>query len=548
MRTKTEKLTALGLGVCLATQLTWAQGSLTPPGAPAPTMKTLEQIEPRRLIAATGYRITQPGSYYLATNLITADGISGIPAIQIFTNDVTIDLNGFSILGESGGGNGIQVNPNCWNVLVRNGTIRDCYDQGLYARDAEQCAFEDLRILNNGRSTSHDGLQAGNFARVVNCRIEGNGGEGLEIGDASEIRGCAIVSNTDGLVVGGDGRIEGNTIMNNANDGLRITGSSSYVADNIVKGNTDNYDLAAGNQLNLLICEIPESLDWPCSARLAGTLTSPLTSMYGITVNADDVTIDLGGHTLIGPGTSSGSGIYQDYAFRNLTVRNGKVVNWGGWAGISAFGTGNQLHGLQAATNYYGIMVGNGNTLSDCTASYNSGYGIYAVSSGGTLRNCTASDNSYGGIYANSGWTISDCTAYHNNYFGFSASFGCSFNDCVAKDNISNGIVIGIENRIEHCVSSYNGYLSGSGDGIHVVGHDNRIDGNNVTWNHQGIDVDGTGNFIARNTASGNAINWDIVAGNVCLVVQANNTTTAISGDAGGIDPGSTDPNANFTY
>ncbi|MDO8631854.1 MAG: hypothetical protein Q7R41_15310, partial [Phycisphaerales bacterium] len=63
----------------------------------------------------------------------------------------------------------------------------------------------------------------------------------------------------------------------------------------------------------------------------------------------------------------------------------------------------------------------------------------------------------------------------------------------------------------------------------------------------RGIDVDGTGNIIVRNTCSGNATNWDIVAGNVSLVVQGV-AGAAILGNTGGVAPGSTDPNANFTY
>ena len=65
-----------------------AQGSLTPPGAPAPTMKTLQQIEPRTAITNTGaVTISQPGSYYLTANLAVSSG----DAITIATNGVTLD-------------------------------------------------------------------------------------------------------------------------------------------------------------------------------------------------------------------------------------------------------------------------------------------------------------------------------------------------------------------------------------------------------------------------------------------------------------------------
>ena len=56
-----------------------------------------------------------------------------------------------------------------------------------------------------------------------------------------------------------------------------------------------------------------------------------------------------------------------------------------------------------------------------------------------------------------------------------------------------------------------------------------------------------SGNIIVRNTASGNTLNWDVAANNACLVVYRTGCT-AISGNSGGSAPGSTDPNANFTY
>ena len=84
----------------------FAQGSLTPPGAPAPTMKSLDQVEARTIVNAANtpgdannlFIITNSGSYYLTTNLV---GVSGKSGISITANDVTLDLNGFALLGVS---------------------------------------------------------------------------------------------------------------------------------------------------------------------------------------------------------------------------------------------------------------------------------------------------------------------------------------------------------------------------------------------------------------------------------------------------------------
>src|SRR3954471_11169771 len=76
------------------------QGSLTPPGAPAPNGRTLTQVEPRTDIstlpgtATAVYSITVPGSYYLTSNLA---GAASKDTIVVTTTGVTIDLNGFSL-------------------------------------------------------------------------------------------------------------------------------------------------------------------------------------------------------------------------------------------------------------------------------------------------------------------------------------------------------------------------------------------------------------------------------------------------------------------
>ena len=102
----------------------FAQGSLTPPGAPAPTMKSLDQIEARTAITSTRrfMTITQPGSYYLTHNLTVSSG----DGIDINTNNVTLDLNGFTIssTAASATGYGIFLNSGLRNITIANGFIQ----------------------------------------------------------------------------------------------------------------------------------------------------------------------------------------------------------------------------------------------------------------------------------------------------------------------------------------------------------------------------------------------------------------------------------------
>ena len=556
---------AVFVALCVAT-VTFGQGSLTPSGAPAPTMKTLDQVEPRVPIS-TSTTINSAGSYYLATNIVTS-GTS--PGIIISADNVTLDLNGFSILGSGASGNGISISAGVDNAVVRNGTIRDCYHHGIYAANATNCVFRDIRVLNNARAGGalYGGIHAGLRAQVKNCRIIGNHGGG-------------IIAKNDSIV-------SGNVIENQGGTGLRVTGSGTYIANNIVKGNGDNYDLSSGNQLNLLLCEIPETLDWPCSVKLVGTLTCSQTNVNGITVNADDVSINLNGHTLIGPGASSGHGIDQADTYRNLSVENGKVVEWHGInkGGIYADGNAARIHGIQAFTNYYGISADGGSTIDSCITSYNTGIGIHAYSTtingcvtrnngiygiyatfSSTISDCVARKNADNGIYLGSGCTIFDCTvrenggdgiyvyyggaisgcvAYNNGDDGIYANSGSTLSGCTAYENTGDGIQISSGCRVLDNICNHNGY-NGDGAGIHATSS-NRIDGNNVIGNDRGIDVDHDGNFITHNIASDNTVNWDVAAGNVCLVVNATTTGGAINGDSGGTAPGSTDPNANFTY
>lgn len=112
------------------------QGSLAPPGAPAPTQRSLQQVEPRVPVstlpgdASAAVLITQPGSYYLSGNVTAGPGQAGI---AIVANLVTLDLNGFAITGNAGSTYGIELRGSRFQIAIENGIVRTFDSGGIFA-------------------------------------------------------------------------------------------------------------------------------------------------------------------------------------------------------------------------------------------------------------------------------------------------------------------------------------------------------------------------------------------------------------------------------
>lgn len=309
----------------------------------------------------------------------------------------------------------------------------------------------------------------------------------------------------------------------------------------------------------------------------------------GIVIALGDVTLDLDGFAVIG---TSGSLTGILVAGDGVSIHNGTIRNWGndgvnlfsntseycllsdlrcianGGNGISASNACVIRNCTSALNQSDGLLIGAGGTITGCTARVNSGRG-YSLSSRCVASHCTAEFNDTEGFLVGSGCVISNCAVAGNGSVGIDGSASCSITECTVSSSGGDGIQVSTGSTVQRCnltsnfgdgiqasdsclvlqnICIANGNGNGFGAGIHILGSDNRVEGNNCVGADQGIDVDLAGNVIVRNTCSSNITNWSIAVGNVCLVANAQTNGSAINGNSGGVAPGSTDPNANFTY
>jgi parallel beta-helix repeat protein len=534
-----------------------AQGPLTPPGAPAPTMKTLDQVAPRIPVNSTTtpgdatsvFKITQPGSYYLTGNIT---GVSGKNGIYVTAGNVTLDLMGFDLVGVAGSLDGIHVDnlAASVNYAVRNGSVRNWGGDGIELNVQGKHRVSDIRVLNNGgngilcNSGVVDGCVAfgnGAFgvlatsAIVSHTTANSNGGTGIK---AAIITDCTASSNTgDGLdastgavthceasVNGGAGIIgdfgtvvTGCSVIANTGNGITLD-NGSIATDCYVRGNH-----AIGISATI-------------GSRIAGC-TSQKNDGAGISTG-DSCIIEHCVAYFNGLAAAPAAGISAGTSCTITDCASRENKSYGIFTGVGA-----QVAHCVAEVNggSAGISVGGESVVSDCVARANTS--ISSISAGislgtsGTATNCVASDNT------------TSATPTASTGMGINASSGCAIHHCIARNNYGDGIRTSSDSVVEGNAADSNGIGTGGGAGIHVTSSDNRVEGNNVTDNDRGIDVDVSGNLVIRNSASGNTSNYEIVAGNAVGAIVVTAASVAISGNgpfASSLT--STDPWANFSY
>lgn len=585
-----------------------AQGSLTPPGVPGPTMKTLDQIEPRTAISALPFTITASGSYYVAGNLTPFPSGGGI---TVDANNVTLDLGGFELAGNGGSTSGIRITALRSNVVIRNGTVRGWGGSGV-AVDAITVArvrVESVRAIAN----SGHGIAVGIDAVIADCHASGNVLDGINAGDGAHIlRSRAEAQNRGGIVAGLKSVVADCAATGNDRDGFS-TGNGSVISNSLADGNallgffcrndsvvdrclatnntstgirlgdgaTITNSVAAANSTGIFATgtcsaenlvargNLGSGIAFSNSSSLKNCSAMGNQGTVGISAGAGSTLTNCHAHSNTSTAVSSAgiavgarSTLIGCSATGNLNTNATPSASTG--TGISAGATCTLRDCVAQANRGDGIRAGNGSVMTGCSADANQGqYGI-SVGEESIVTHCTARGNTStmsisAGIHAFQNSSVIGCSASENTStagtlteftgVGIIAGDGSVIRECQVRQNVGDGIrAWGTDCLVIGNLASANGVPIGNAAGIRITGFNCRVEGNTITGNDRGIDVIQAENFIARNTARGNTTNYEIAAGNsVGTIVQSPNSA-AISGLTGGAGVGSTDPWANFSF
>lgn len=290
-----------------------------------------------------------------------------------------------------------------------------------------------------------------------------------------------------------------------------------------------------------------------------------------ITVAASNVTLDLAGFTLSGPGADSGIvGVSSAADAANMRLSDGTITGFG--IGIDAPGRNARLSGLRVAGNGLGMSV-TASLIADCAATENltvgimtragqyfvPGYDGVAVSGGVVVERCAAIANGEAGFVLAEGALLIDSAASINKRLGIDTTGACRIQRCTIDGTLADGGVPGYgvslttgsiicdstvrgcanggvflsssRNAVKNCNISANGDFGIGGpsgangyycdiSGCHVSGHvgspgygisvvDNCSITNNIVINNYeaGISLAGSASRVVGNMGRGNGHN-----------------------------------------
>ena len=165
-----EKITIILL--LLLTMKAFA-GDLNPTSSPGPTMKTLDEVEPRIPIHKEDLPlvIKSSGSYYLAESIVYGgNGVgAGNAAISVESDSVTIDLCGFTLDGNQNNNSTAGIYSDKFRyITVKNGQVIGYKSHCIRLAGESSCSN---CVENINSSASDNPIVLGDNSAVINCKV-----------------------------------------------------------------------------------------------------------------------------------------------------------------------------------------------------------------------------------------------------------------------------------------------------------------------------------------------------------------------------------------
>lgn len=200
--------------------------------------------------------LSRSGSYRLTDNLDLRDSAnpSNLTAIEITADDVTVDLNGFTIRGPTvctgsppaqalvcspvGSGRGVATSGTRRAIRIGNGIIDGAGGDGILCGDG--CQVERITVRHNGNR----GLRLGEGGMIRECHAERNRFEGFSASPGVVIeRSTAVRNGGTGIATSGHGLVLNNIASSNFDFGLAATltgGTMAAFVGNVFTANGPN--------------------------------------------------------------------------------------------------------------------------------------------------------------------------------------------------------------------------------------------------------------------------------------------------------------------
>ncbi len=398
--------------------------------------------DPRTPISSLPYTITEAGSYYLTKNLEAPNGSTGI---QVDASFVTIDLNGFTLSGTNGVGDAIRTGTGGNRMTIRNGVIFDWAGWGVNVTsvNTRNQVVEGLSI----GACDAGGILLDDNSRITDCTLSGISGSGIEVGEASIVQSCSIISTGVGLKLGSASTAD-SCIVRSASIGIDAESFGTLTSCTTMDTTGDGYELGEA-------CILTD-----CKA-----------------INSGEDGFSQVGHAILMTSCVASNTFKNAYDLDDATILRGCAAQNSGNRGFNAISNSYNMvltECVSRGSSNDGFQIDRGSVLANCASGFASNDDGFELD-WARAQNCVAQENGDNGFELDRTHAF-QCSSFENNDEGFLLQTACTAADSASTANDRDGFrVVGQYNSLYRILSGNNFqfglYVSGAAQDTFVRQH-----------------------------------------------------------------------------